>query len=203
MSGRPALVLASGNPGKLRELQAILQPLGWQIHAQSEWDIEEAEENGLSFIENALIKARHASSHCGMPALADDSGLVVDALQGAPGIHSARYAGKNANDAGNNLKLLQALSEVPEAERSAHFYCAMVFVRHAADPAPVISLAQWQGRILSAPRGQGGFGYDPLFWLDDHQCSSAELAPADKNRLSHRGRALAAMVEALRDVKFP
>jgi XTP/dITP diphosphohydrolase len=203
MSGRPALVLASGNPGKLRELQAILQPLGWQIHAQSEWDIEEAEENGLSFIENALIKARHASSHCGMPALADDSGLVVDALQGAPGIHSARYAGKNANDAGNNLKLLQALSEVPEAERSAYFYCAMVFVRHAADPAPVISLAQWQGRILSAPRGQGGFGYDPLFWLDDHQCSSAELAPADKNRLSHRGRALAAMVEALRDVKFP
>ncbi len=200
MASRLAMVLASGNPGKLRELQAMLQPLGWQIHAQSEWAIAEAEENGLSFVENALIKARHAAAGCGLPALGDDSGLVVDALQGAPGIRSARYAGEDATDTANNLKLLAALRAVPEAERTAHFYCAMAYVRHAADPAPLISIAQWPGRILSAARGQGGFGYDPLFWLEEQQCSAAELAPAEKNRLSHRGRALAAMVEALRHV---
>lgn len=192
------MVLASGNPGKLRELQAMLQPLGWQVRAQSEWAIPEAEENGLSFIENALIKARHASALCGLPALADDSGLVVDVLQGAPGIRSARYAGEDATDADNNLKLLDALREIPEAGRTAHFYCAMAWVRHSLDPAPLITVASWPGRILPAPRGQGGFGYDPLFWLDDLQCTSAELPPAEKNRLSHRGQALAAMLEALR-----
>jgi XTP/dITP diphosphohydrolase len=199
---RPALVIASGNVGKLRELQALLQPSGWRIHAQSEWDIEEAEENGLSFVENALIKARHASGLCGLPALGDDSGLVVNALHGAPGIRSARYAGDNADDAANNRKLLAALQSVPAEKRGAHFYCAMVFVRHPLDPAPLIATASWEGSILTAPRGTGGFGYDPLFWLEQQQCASAELAAAEKNRLSHRGQALAAMVKQLQHA-FP
>jgi XTP/dITP diphosphohydrolase len=194
------LVLASGNAGKLRELQAMLQPSGWSVHAQSEWNIEEAAENGLSFVENALIKARHAAQFCGLPALGDDSGLVVDALDGAPGIYSARYAGEGADDAANNRKLLDALQSVPEDQRGAHFYCAMVFVRHPLDPAPLIATARWNGRILKAPRGNGGFGYDPLFWLDEQQCASAQLPPAEKNRLSHRGQALSAMVEQLANV---
>lgn len=192
-----ALVIASGNAGKLRELQALLQPSGWSIHAQSEWNIEEAEENGLSFVENALIKARHASRLCGLPALGDDSGLVVDALDGAPGIHSARFAGKHGDDAANNQKLLAALKSVPAEERGAHFYCAMAFVRHPMDPAPLIATASWAGSILTEPRGAGGFGYDPLFWLEEQQCASAELAATEKNRLSHRGQALAAMVRQL------
>jgi XTP/dITP diphosphohydrolase len=196
------LVIASGNPGKLRELQAMLQPLGWKIHSQDEWNIAEAEENGLSFVENALIKARHAASLCGLPALADDSGLVVDALDGAPGIRSARYAGEKADDAANKLKLLEALQGLPQDQRGAHFYCAMVFVRHAADPAPLVAVGQWQGSILPAPRGQGGFGYDPLFWLQQQQCASAELSAAEKNRISHRGQALAAMVEQLKHASF-
>ncbi|HKX56869.1 MAG TPA: RdgB/HAM1 family non-canonical purine NTP pyrophosphatase [Xanthomonadales bacterium] len=197
MTQRPALVIASGNSGKLRELQALLQPSGWSVHTQSEWNIEEAEENGLSFIENALIKARHASRLCGLPALGDDSGLLVDALDGAPGIRSARYAGDNADDAANNRKLLAALQSVPAEKRGAHFYCAMVLVRHPLDPAPLITTASWEGHILTAPRGTGGFGYDPLFWLEQQQCSSAELAVAEKNLLSHRGQALAAMVKLL------
>jgi XTP/dITP diphosphohydrolase len=197
LTERLALVIASGNAGKLRELQALLQPSGWDIHAQSEWNIEEAEENGLSFVENALIKARHASQHCGLPALGDDSGLVVDALDGAPGIRSARYAGEPADDAANNQKLLEALKLVPADQRGAHFYCAMAFVRHPLDPAPLIATASWAGRILEAARGTGGFGYDPLFWLEPQQCASAELAPEEKNRLSHRGQALAAMVRQL------
>lgn len=197
MTQRLALVIASGNAGKLRELQALLQPSGWRIHAQSEWNIEEAEENGLSFVENALIKARHASRLCGLPALGDDSGLVVEALDGAPGIRSARYAGDHADDAANNQKLLAALESFPAGKRGAHFYCAMVFVRHPLDPAPLIATASWEGTILTAPRGTGGFGYDPLFWLEQQQCASAELTPAEKNRLSHRGQALAAMVKQL------
>lgn len=180
----------------------MLQPLGWKIHSQDEWNIAEAEENGLSFVENALIKARHAASLCGLPALADDSGLVVDALDGAPGIRSARYAGEKADDAANKLKLLEALQGLPQDQRGAHFYCAMVFVRHAADPAPLVAVGQWQGSILPAPRGQGGFGYDPLFWLQQQQCASAELSAAEKNRISHRGQALAAMVEQLKHASF-
>jgi XTP/dITP diphosphohydrolase len=194
---QPALVIASGNAGKLRELQALLQPSGWSIHAQSEWNIKEADENGLSFVENALIKARHASGLCGLPALGDDSGLVVEALEGAPGIRSARYAGEYADDAANNQKLLAALQSVPAEKRGAHFYCAMAFVHHPLDPAPLIATASWSGSILTAPRGTRGFGYDPLFWLQRQQCSAAELAPAEKNRLSHRGQALAAMVKQL------
>ena len=192
------LVLASGNAGKLRELTAMLKPLGWSVRPQSEWSVPEAVEDGLSFIENALIKARHASRLTGLPALGDDSGLAVDALDGAPGIYSARYAGQNADDKANNRKLLQALQNVPDESRSAHFYCAMAAVRHAEDPAPMLAIGKWDGRILSAPSGEGGFGYDPLFLVPGENCSSAELAPEVKNRLSHRGKALTAMVEQLK-----
>ncbi|NNK33591.1 MAG: RdgB/HAM1 family non-canonical purine NTP pyrophosphatase [Xanthomonadales bacterium] len=194
---RRELVLASGNPGKLRELTAMLEPLGWDVRPQSEWVTEEAVEDGLSFIENALIKARHAARLSGRPALGDDSGLVVDALNGAPGIYSARYAGADADDAANNLKLLDALANVPDDRRGAHFYCAMALVRHAEDPAPLVAIGRWDGRIRKAPAGSGGFGYDPLFDVPDSGCSSAELPPAIKNRLSHRGRALAGMARLL------
>ena len=196
------MVIATGNPGKMRELRAILHPLGWQLRSQDEWELEAAEENGLTFVENALIKARHAAAICGLPALGDDSGLVVDALDGAPGIRSARYAGEPANDAANNRKLLASLQKIPEQKRTAHFYCAMALVRHELDPAPLIATGQWQGRILFEPRGKGGFGYDPLFWLEDQQCSSAELLPEQKNLISHRGLALAALIEQLKHVRF-
>jgi len=193
------VVLASGNAGKLRELTAMLEPLGWQVRPQSEWGVPEAVEDGLSFIENALIKARHAARHTGLPALGDDSGLVVDALDGAPGIYSARYAGPGADDAANNRKLLEALAGVPRDRRTAHFYCAIAMVRRADDPAPLVAIGRWDGRILDAPAGSGGFGYDPLFRVGTHGCSSAEL-PADvKNGISHRGRALAALVQQLED----
>ena len=191
------VVLASGNVGKLRELTAMLEPLGWQVRPQSEWNVPEAVEDGLSFIENALIKARHAARHAGLPALGDDSGLVVDVLDGAPGIYSARYAGPGAGDAANNRKLLEALDGIPADRRTAHFYCAIAMVRHAADPAPLVAIGRWDGRILNAPTGSGGFGYDPLFRVETHDCSSAELPPEEKNRISHRGRALAALVRQL------
>jgi XTP/dITP diphosphohydrolase len=191
------VVLASGNAGKLRELTAMLEPLGWQVRPQSAWGVPEAVEDGLSFIENALIKARHAAHHTGLPALGDDSGLVVDALDGAPGIYSARYAGPGAGDAANNRKLLEALDGVSAGQRTAHFYCAIAMVRHAADPAPLVAIGRWDGRILDAPTGSGGFGYDPLFQVETHDCSSAELPPGVKNRISHRGRALATLVQQL------
>jgi len=193
------LVLASGNKGKLSELTAILEPLGWSVRPQSDWVRTEAEEDGCSFIENALIKARHASRSAGLPALGDDSGLVVDALNGSPGIFSSRYAGEPPDDAANNRKLLAELEGVPETRRSAHFYCAMALVRHPDDPAPLLATGKWRGRILEAPVGLGGFGYDPLFWVPSQGCSSAELAPELKNRLSHRGQALAAMIEQVRN----
>ena len=191
------LVLASSNPGKLRELGAMLEPLGWNVLPQSEWNVPEAVEDGLSFIENALIKARHASGLTGLPALGDDSGLVVDCLDGAPGIFSSRYAGVGSSDSDNIRKLLEALAGVAAVERTAHFYCAMVFVRHQRDPAPLLATGQWDGRILEEPRGGGGFGYDPVFWVPDEACSSAELPPDVKNRISHRGRALAALAGQL------
>jgi len=192
-----SLVLASGNAGKLRELTAMLEPLNWTVRLQSEWNFPAAAENGLSFIENALIKARHAAAHTGIPALGDDSGLVVDALDGAPGIFSARYAGSGKGDLANNRKLLAAMKDVCEAERGAHFYCAMAMVRRRDDPAPLLSIGRWDGRIMERPAGQGGFGYDPLFWVPDQACSAAQLPPEVKNRISHRGRALAVMVEQL------
>lgn len=193
------LVLASGNPGKLRELSEMLQALGWVVRSQAEWAIVEAVEDGLTFIENALIKARHASRHTGLPSLGDDSGLVVDALQGAPGIYSARYAGEGCDSAANNLKLLNAMREVPAGNRQAHFYCALALVRHARDPAPWIATGSWHGSITESPEGSGGFGYDPVFRVAGQACTAAQLEPAVKNRLSHRGQALASLLNQLKN----
>lgn len=194
------LVLASGNAGKLRELNALLETLGWNVMPQSDWGIPEAVENGLSFVENAMIKARHASEHTDLPALGDDSGLMVDALDGAPGIFSARYAGTDANDRANIQKLLQELEGLEEQARQAHFYCAMVLVRHSKDPAPLIATGKWNGRILEIPVGAGGFGYDPVFWVPTHNCSSAELPATVKNSISHRGQALAALMKQIESI---
>jgi len=193
------LVLASSNTGKLKELSSMLTPLGWTVRSQGEWKISEAVEDGLSFIENALIKARHAARCTGLQALADDSGLVVDALSGMPGIYSSRYAGPDADDQANNQKLLQALRDVAGPDRAAHFYCAMVFVRHAEDPAPLIATGKWPGRIMEQPQGEGGFGYDPLFWVPGNECSSAQLSPKVKNSLSHRRQALNALTVQMKD----
>ena len=192
------LVLASGNRGKLREMTAMLEPLGWSVRPQGDWDVPDAVEDGLSFVENALIKARHAARLTGLPALADDSGLAVDALDGAPGIYSARYAGGAGDDA-NTQKLLRALAGVPEGERSAHFYCAMALMHHAEDPAPLIAVGRWDGTITQAPSGDGGFGYDPVFFVPETGCTSAELPAETKNRMSHRGRALSALVALIQD----
>lgn len=183
------VVLASGNLGKLREIQALAGD-AFELIPQSDFDIREVEESGLSFIENAILKARHAAQHTGLPALADDSGLEVDALNGAPGIHSARYAGPAASDRENVDKLLHELGDTPEHLRRARFQCVMVYLRHALDPMPIIAQGTWEGRILNAPRGEGGFGYDPVFFVPTHRCSSAELPAAVKNQLSHRGKAL-------------
>lgn len=183
------LVLASNNKGKLAELQAMLGD-SIKVRPQSDFTDIEAEETGLTFVENALIKARHAASVSGLPALADDSGLAVDALGGAPGIYSARYAG-GAGDVANNAKLLDALKDVPDAERGAQFICALALLRHAEDPIPLICEGAWEGRILHAASGEHGFGYDPLFWVPERDCSSAELSPQEKNQLSHRARAMA------------
>jgi XTP/dITP diphosphohydrolase len=196
------LVLASGNPGKLRELGAMLQPLGWTVLPQSEWGVEEAVESGLSFIENALIKARNAARATGLPALGDDSGLAVDALGGAPGIYSSRYAGEDADDAANLRKLLGALADIGADARGAHFYCAMALLRHAEDPAPLLAIGKWDGQILATPAGSRGFGYDPVFRVAAEGCSAAQLPAERKNCLSHRGQALAALLRQL-EAEFP
>ena len=190
------LILASNNAGKLKEFGELLQPIGFQLHAQSEFDVPEADEPYLTFVENALAKARHASRLTGLPALADDSGICVNALGGAPGVLSARFAGEPKSDARNNQKLVAELAA--HTDKSAYYYCALVLVRHADDPQPVIAEGRWNGEIIAAPRGQGGFGYDPLFWLPDLQRTVAELSADEKNRLSHRGQALRALVEKLR-----
>jgi len=188
------IVLASSNIKKLDELQAILSEKNVTLVPQSEFNIPDAIEDGLSFVENAIIKARHASKLSGLPALADDSGLVVDALNGDPGIYSARYAGTNldreGNDAANNALLLDNLKQIPEYGRTARFQCCLALVRYATDPMPVISQGSWEGRILFEEHGENGFGYDPLFYVPTHNCASAELDPAVKNALSHRGQAL-------------
>ncbi len=194
-AGKQIVVLASGNAGKLRELNRILAPLAMELHAQAEFDVPEVPEDGLSFVENAIIKARAAARHSGLPAIADDSGIEVDYLQGAPGIHSARYSGEG--DAANNAKLLKALEGVPDEERTARFRCVLVYLRHALDPTPLVCTGSWEGRILHAPRGERGFGYDPLFYVPEQGCSSAELDPELKNRISHRARASALLLEAL------
>jgi len=191
------LVLATGSAGKLREMREILAPWHVDVRSLAEFTTPAAEETGSSFVENALLKARFAAAAARLPAIADDSGLEVDALQGAPGAHSARYAGPGADDAANNRKLLEALAAVPQERRTARYRCAMVFVRSASDPAPLITQAAWEGRIARVARGKGGFGYDPLFLVGATAATAAELEPAVKNRLSHRGQALRALVAAL------
>ena len=193
MTARRRLVLASGNAGKLDELRALLAGDGFDLVAQSELGVEDVEETGSTFVENALLKARHAARRTGLPAIADDSGLCVDALGGAPGLYSARYAGPHGDAAANIAKLLDALADVPDAQRTAHFQAVVVLLRHAGDPQPIIAEGRWPGRILHAPRGVRGFGYDPVFLDPDHGASAAELDPALKNRISHRGRALATL----------
>ena len=192
------VVLASGNPGKLRELHAMLEPLGLDVVPQSDFDIEGAEETGQSFVENAILKARHAAERSGLPAIADDSGIMVDALGGAPGVYSARYAGEGASDAANLELLLANLRGVPDAERGARFVCLAVFMTEPADACPIVCEGVWRGRIVHAPRGENGFGYDPVFFVEAHGCTSAELPPERKNRVSHRALAMRALVERLR-----
>ncbi len=184
------VVLASGNAGKLKEMQALLAGLGVTLLPQSDFQVSDVAETGLTFVENAIIKARHACQATGLPSIADDSGLEVDALNGEPGIYSARYAGRHGADADNNARLLRELEQVPEAQRSARFQCIIVYMRHQHDPTPLICQGTWEGSILFAESGKHGFGYDPLFYVAEHDCSSAELDPTVKNQMSHRGQAL-------------
>jgi len=192
------LVLASGNRGKLRELAALLGPLGLQLEPQAQFGVQPVQETGRSFAENALSKARHAALGSGLAALADDSGLEVDALGGRPGVHSARYAGQDANDAANVRKLLEELRTVPAERRTARFRCVLALVRAADDPVPLLCEGTWDGRIATAPAGTGGFGYDPVFLVVPHGRTVAQLAPEEKNALSHRAQALHQLVAALR-----
>lgn len=195
-SMKRTLVLASNNTGKLKEFDSLLAPLNFQVRPQQEFDVPEADEPYGTFIENALAKARHAAAHTGLAALADDSGVCVNALQGAPGVLSARYAGEPRSDARNNERLLADLAV--HADKSAYYYCILVMVRHADDPQPLIAEGVWKGEIMAASRGDSGFGYDPHFWLPALGKTAAELSPEDKNRLSHRGQALRLLVEKLR-----
>lgn len=191
------IVLASNNAGKVREINQLLADVQITVVAQKEFNIPDAIEDGLSFVENAIKKARHAASLSGLPAIADDSGIEVDALNGAPGIYSARFAGPGASDEANLQKLLTHLKEIPDEQRSARFQCLMVYMRHAEDPTPIICQGTWEGRILQRPQGENGFGYDPIFYVPSHDCSSAELEPEVKNSLSHRGQALQGLLRAL------
>ena len=184
------IVLASNNPGKVREFNQLLSDTELEVVPQSTFSVPEIEETGLTFVENAILKARNAAQHTGLPAIADDSGLEVDALDGAPGIYSARYAGAGSSSEDNNRKLLRALEGLPDAERTARFICLIVYLRHADDPTPIIAQGVWEGRILNEPLGDNGFGYDPVFFVPSHDCSSAQLKPEEKNRISHRGIAL-------------
>lgn len=184
------IVLATGNAGKVTELAAMLAPWGCEIIPQTQLGVSDADETGLTFIENAIIKARHASAHTGLPAIADDSGLAVDALAGAPGIYSARFAGQGASDARNIELLLEKMAQVPIGQRQAQFHCVLVYLRHANDPTPLISHGIWAGEIATAAKGNQGFGYDPIFWLPELGLMSAELEKARKAQMSHRGKAL-------------
>lgn len=191
------IVLASQNAKKARELSALFEPLGWTLRLLSDFTGESAPEDAPSFVENAIAKARFAAEVSGLPAIADDSGLEVAALNGEPGVYSARYAGEHGDDAANNAQLLAAMEDVPEEDRDARFVCVLALLTHAEDPTPLIAEGYWYGRILEAPRGDQGFGYDPLFWVPEHQCSSAELAPETKNRISHRGQAMQHLMDRL------
>ncbi|KAF7599937.1 MAG: non-canonical purine NTP pyrophosphatase, RdgB/HAM1 family [Candidatus Dactylopiibacterium carminicum] len=190
------LVLASNNAGKLREFQALLAPLGWEVVPQADLGVPEAEEPYPTFIENALTKARHAAAHTGLPALADDSGICVAALAGAPGVHSARFAGEPRSDERNNALLIEKLGG--ETDRRAHYVCVLALVRHAEDPQPIIAEGEWHGEVVDTPRGEHGFGYDPYFLLPQMEQTAAELEPALKNALSHRGAACRQLIERLR-----
>lgn len=191
------IVLASGNSGKLREIQAVLDQQRFQLIKQSEFNVPDVPETGTTFVENAIIKARHAAQLTGLPALADDSGIEVDALQGAPGVYSARYAGEHGADEANNIKLLSEMKNVAEEDRGARFQCVIVYMRHAGDPMPLICEGSWEGKILYDLAGSNGFGYDPLFFVPTHGCSSAQLDPAEKNRISHRAQALQKLISKL------
>ena len=193
------VVLASGNKGKLKEFNQLLSPLDIEVVPQSDFNVSSVEETGLTFIENAILKARHASEISGLPAIADDSGLEVDALKGAPGIYSARFSGENATDATNNQKLLKELKGLTNEERTARFQCVLVYLKHPADPTPIVCQGSWEGYILKEARGNQGFGYDPLFWVPSKECSSAELDRDDKNKMSHRGKALRALIKQISD----
>ncbi|MBC8509920.1 MAG: RdgB/HAM1 family non-canonical purine NTP pyrophosphatase [Chloroflexi bacterium] len=191
------LVIASGNKGKLRELSALLEPLDYEVHTQAEFNVPDVPETGTTFVENAIIKARHAAELTGLAAVADDSGIEVDALDGAPGVYSARFSAPNATDAKNNALLIEKLRNVPEADRTARYRAVIVYMRHAKDPSPIICEGSWEGRIVLEPRGEGGFGYDPYFFVPTHGCTSAELSADQKNAISHRGQALTELVEKL------
>lgn len=191
------IVLASNNPGKINEFTEMLASVDLAVHPQNEWQIPDADETGLTFLENAILKARHASSLTGLPAIADDSGLCVDALNGAPGIYSSRYGGPNADERTYTQKLLDDLKDIPEDKRSARFVCVLALLRHENDPQPLIAQATWEGSILTERRGSGGFGYDPVFFVPEEQCAAAELTPQRKHQLSHRGKALKQLIELI------
>ncbi|MGP3591394.1 XTP/dITP diphosphatase [Vagococcus sp. WN89Y] len=193
------VVLATGNAGKVRELASLLNDFGLDVIAQTELGVDSVEETGLTFIENAILKARHAAKITGLPAIADDSGLAVDALGGAPGIYSARYAGVDASDRQNLDKLLEALKDVPDSERQAQFHCVLVYLRHAEDPTPLVCHGSWPGVIAREPAGDGGFGYDPVFFVPSEGKTAAELTRDEKSAISHRGQALKLLLEALRN----
>jgi XTP/dITP diphosphohydrolase len=192
------LVIASGNPGKLRELSALLSPLDYEVHTQSEFHVPDADETGTTFVENAIIKARNAAQHTGLSAIADDSGIEVDALNGAPGVYSARFSAPDPTDEKNNALLVEKLRDVPEEKRTARYWAVLVYMRHAQDPSPIICEGSWEGQIVLEPRGEGGFGYDPYFYVPTHGCTSAELTAEEKNAISHRGQALRKLVERLK-----
>ncbi len=191
------IVLASNNAGKVKEINQLLHEQAISVIPQAEYGVEDAIEDGLSFIENALIKARHAASKTGLPAIADDSGLEVPALNGEPGIYSARYAGEGASDEDNMHKLINKIKPLPEIERRGRFVCVMVYLRHVNDPVPIISEGLWEGKLVTEPVGDYGFGYDPMFYVEQHGCTSAELEPEVKNAISHRGQALLSLVASM------
>ncbi len=193
-----SIVLATGNQGKVKEMANLLAEFGFDVKAQSEFNVPDVPETGTTFIENAIIKARHAAKITGLPAIADDSGLEVDYLNGAPGIYSARYSGEGATDLKNLTKLLEEMKDVPEQQRTARFHCVLVLMKHADDPTPLIAHGKWEGRILTEAAGENGFGYDPVFYVPEEQCASAQLEPARKKLLSHRGKALASLFEQLK-----
>jgi XTP/dITP diphosphohydrolase len=194
------IVLASGNVGKVREIAQLLDGLNINVLPQSDFNVPEIEETGLTFIENAMLKARNAAHHTGLPAIADDSGIAVDALQGRPGIYSARFAGIGASDEDNLLKLIDMIKPFPDAQRTARFICSMVYLRHEHDPVPIIAQGVWEGQLVTDPKGENGFGYDPVFYVASQQCTSAELPPEVKNKLSHRGQALMQLLSGLNEI---